>query len=330
VADPTSSFDPYSNDPDRWGVSMAHMAELILACLNAVQARTVTEVGAYAGDLTRVLVAWAEGSGALIRAVDPSPQEGLSVLDASSSRLELIRETSLSALARLPAGDAVIIDGDHNYYTVGEELRLLAGRAGGAGLPLLLFHDVAWPHGRRDDYFDREQIPESSRHPVIGERGGIAPGNPGVDPHGLPYPRSAAHEGGPRNGVVTAVEDFVASDPGLHLAVVPAFFGFGAVWHEEAPWAEKVARLLEPWDSNPILAALEANRVHQLAERHALRIELWEAQQQLNRQASLLQRLADSSAFGVAARLSELRVRLGVARWQPPLSREEIRRILAS
>ena len=48
----------------------------------------------------------------------------------------------------------MIIDGDHNYYTVSEELRLIAERARTAPLPLLLFHDVCWPHARRDDYFD--------------------------------------------------------------------------------------------------------------------------------------------------------------------------------
>ena len=54
----------------------------------------------------------------------------------------------------------MIIDGDHNYFTVSEELRLIGERAPGAELPLLLFHDVCWPHGRRDDYFDAELIPE--------------------------------------------------------------------------------------------------------------------------------------------------------------------------
>ena len=53
----------------------------------------------------------------------------------------------------------MVIDGDHNYFTVREELRLIGERAPGAELPLLLFHDVCWPHGRRDDYFDAEQIP---------------------------------------------------------------------------------------------------------------------------------------------------------------------------
>ena len=65
----------------------------------------------------------------------------------------------------------VVIDGDHNYYTVSEELRLIGERAAGAELPLLLFHDVCWPHARRDDYFAPELIPEpttASRSPESG------------------------------------------------------------------------------------------------------------------------------------------------------------------
>ena len=70
--------------------------------------------------------------------------------------------------------------GDHNWWTVSEELRIVAERAPGADLPLLLFHDVCWPHARRDDYFDASQIPADSRHPVAGDAGGIYPGDPGL------------------------------------------------------------------------------------------------------------------------------------------------------
>ena len=94
-----------------------------------------------------------------------------------------------------------MLDGDHNYYTVANELRLIAEAAGDA-FPFVMFHDVCWPHGRRDDYYAAEQIPEGDRHPVGG--GKLVPGDPGVHDHGLEYPRSAAREGGPRNGVLTA------------------------------------------------------------------------------------------------------------------------------
>ena len=321
-------FEPYANDPERWGASMVHHAEVLIPCLDAVGAHRVIEVGAYAGDLTRVLIHWAKPAGAQIVAVDPSPQDELEELAAENEQLELVRRTSLEALRELPVPDALIIDGDHNYYTVSEELRVIAGRVSEDELPLLLFHDVCWPHGRRDDYFDLEQIPPHYRHPVAGEDRGIYPGEPGVRPDGLPFPRSAEREGGARNGVLTAVEDFVDPRPDLQLAVVPAFFGFGAVWRKDAGYAEQLARVLEPWIGHTLLARLEENRTRHLAEAHSLRVQLWHSQELQRRQEEALRRLLRSSAFRLAERLSKLRVRLGIAPGDTGVSREDIRRAL--
>jgi hypothetical protein len=320
--------DPYLNDPDRWGTSMAQMAEIMLPCLDAVGARSVVEVGAFAGDLTRVLVDWAGGSGARVTAIDPSPQDGLVRLDAEHSGLELIRQTSLEALPHIEPPDAVVIDGDHNYYTVSEELRLIAERVGGGQLPLLLFHDVCWPHARRDDYFAPDLIPDDYRQPLAGTSGGIFPGDEGLRPGGLPYPRSAARQGGARNGVLTAAEDFVAGREGLRLAVVPVFFGLGLVWERSAPWAADVARIVDAWDRNPVLERLEANRVLHLAGKHVRTSELWKAQERIARQEEVLRRLLESSAFSVAERLSRLRMSAGVATGQSVVSKDEIRRAL--
>jgi hypothetical protein len=128
--------------------------------------------------------------------------------------------------------------------------------------------------------------------------------------------------------VLTAVEDFVAARDGLRLAVVPAFFGFGVVWHRDAHWADEVAAIVDPYDGNPLLERLEANRVHNLATAHTRAAEIWRLQERLARQEEILRRLLESSAFGVAERLSKLRVRAGVAPEQSVVSRDEIRRAL--
>jgi len=323
------AHDPYLHDPSRWGVSMAHMSEIIVACLDAVGARSVAEVGAYAGDLTWVLARWAAGSGAQVLAIDPAPQEGLVALANEHPEVSLVRETSLEALPKIPMPDVIVIDGDHNYYTVHRELDLISERARGPELPLLLFHDVCWPHGRRDDYFDPGEIPADARRPIAGSGGGIFPGDTGLRPDGLPYPRSAAHEGGERNGVLTAIEEFVATRDGVRLAVIPAFFGFGAVWHADTPWAGDVARILDPFDRNPLLERLEANRVDHLARGYATSVELWALRERLERQEAVLRRLLDSSAFAVAERMSRLRAAVGIAPQQSVVSKAEIRGVLS-
>ena len=321
--------DPYANDPGRWAHSLIHHAEVLIPCLDIAKARSVVEVGAYAGDLTRVLADWAADSGARVWAVDPSPQDELVELDREREELELVRQTSLDALPRIPLADAVVIDGDHNYYTVSEELRLVAERAGDAELPLLLFHDVGWPHGRRDDYFDADQIPKEHRQPIA-EGGGLFPGVSGMRPGGLPYRGAAAHEGGPRNGVLTAVEDFVNGRDDLELAVVPVFFGLGAVWPRSAAYAQELAKHLELWDRNSLLERLEANRVLHLSVAQFHYVDASQAKEKIARQEALLRRLLDSSAFGIAERLSRLRDRLGIARGQTVVSKDEIRRALDS
>jgi hypothetical protein len=316
-------IEPYEHDPGQWGASLLTLAELILPCLDAASPRSVVEVGAYAGDLTALLLRWAAGSGARVWAVDPAPRPALVALAEQRSELELVRATSREALPTIPRPEAAIVDGDHNYYTVSEELRLLAD---GGDPPLLILHDVGWPHGRRDDYYDLDAIPAEHRQPVA--QGGLFPGEEGVRPGALPYRWPAAREGGPRNGVLTAVEDFVAERDGLRLAIVPAFFGLGVVWHESAPWADAIAEVLEPWDRNPLLERLEANRVRHLASEHFQMVEAAKAQQRLARQESVLRRMLESSAFGVAERLSRLRHRAGIATNESVISKDEIRQAL--
>jgi hypothetical protein len=321
-------IDPYDNDPGHWGASLATLSEIMFACLDAVAPRSVIEVGAYAGDVTRLLLDWAASSGAEIWAIDPSPQPELVRLAEERSDLTLIREASHEALRHLSRPDAAIIDGDHNYYTVTGELRLVADGLQGPELPLLLFHDVTWPHARRDNYYAPDAIPEEYRHPMA-QSAAVFPGEPGLRPGGLPYHWAATREGGPRNGVLTAIEDFVAEREGLRLAVVPAFFGFGAVWHRDAPWADEIARLLDPWDRNPLLERLEANRVLHLASSHVHLTEANAAKHKAARQEALLRRLLESSAFSVAERLSRLRMRRGIAVGQSAVSKDEVRRALS-
>jgi hypothetical protein len=319
----------FASDPGQWGASLINNAEVMIACLEIADARSVVEVGAYAGDLTRFLLDWALGHEAQVWAIDPSPQPELEQLDAEREDLRLFRATSLEALAEMERADAYVIDGDHNYYTVSEEIRLVAENEGGAGMPLLMFHDVGWPHARRDDYFAPEQIPKEYRQPTI-EGGGLFPGLSAPRPGGLPYQWPAAAEGGPRNGVLTAVEDFVAGNEELRFAIMPSFFGLGIVWDSRAPYADRLAEALAPLDRNPIIARLEANRTYHLAAVHNQLMAVTAARQKLARQEALLRRLLRSSAFSLAEQLSRLRRRAGVAREDGGVSKADVEQVLES
>jgi len=105
--------------------------------------------------------------------------------------------------------DCIFIDGDHNWYTVYNELKIINEKKllnpGGT----IFLHDVGWPYGRRDMYYLPETIPEHFRHPY--ERKGIIRGKSELVDTGGKYPDlfNAKFEGGARNGVLTAVEDFM-------------------------------------------------------------------------------------------------------------------------
>jgi Methyltransferase domain len=322
-------LDPDARDPGGWATSLLHNAELVLGCLNAVQARSVTEVGAFMGELTRLLLRWADETGASVTAIDTAPHPDLEALEAGHPNLQLVRDTSLNALARIEPADVVILDGDHNYYTVSHELRLIAQRASHTGrqLPLLLLHDVGWPHGRRDDYYVPERIPPEHRQPLA--PAGLHPDEPESVSGGIPCDNPAEREGGPRNGVLTAAEDFIAEYPRLRLAIVPAFYGLGVIWDVNDPHADAISELLSVWDRNPVLQRMEDNRLLHLANGHVqwtiardLRERVADRDRRLARQDDLLTRMLHSRTFAAAELYLRIRQRV------PAFSRRQIRQVI--
>jgi hypothetical protein len=305
------------NPTDPWFTSPTNNAEFLFGSHEAAGARSVIEVGAYEGELTQVLLDWAEPHGGRVVAIDPDPQPPLARLADERDDLELVRALSHDALDDIDLTDAVILDGDHNYFTVAGELSRIAALAGDGPLPLLLFHDVGWPHGRRDAYCAVEQIPEEARpHPVV-PGGGLFPGDDGIRPDGLPMWGSAAREGGERNGVLTAVEDFMDRHDGLRLAIIPSFFGFGVLWETSAPYADALEELLGPWDRHPVLQRMEDSRVLFLASSHG-------AFSRDERKYHLLKRLLMSRTFRIAQGISKL-----ANRGEPAITRQEIEDRLA-
>ncbi len=200
--------------------------------LQAIDAKRVVEIGALAGENTELLLT-ALGADAELHVIDPLPQ-----FDPEEHRAKFgghyifHQDLSHNVLPDLPAMDAALIDGDHNWYTVYHELKMLAASAkrDGKPLPLMLMHDVSWPYGRRDLYYAPEQIPEEFRQPYA--QGGIRPNRSELAPNGglnlTMY--NATHEGGERNGVMTGLDDFVAEhDQPLQVLVLPVYFGLAIV-----------------------------------------------------------------------------------------------------
>lgn len=241
--------------------SLTEIKGVVRGCLEAAQARTVAEIGSESGANTRELLSFVGESQGELWCVEPEPTLEVEQLDGQEDRLHLVRGRSPEALTAVEACDAYIIDGDHNYWTVSRELDHIA--QGADRLPLVLLHDVCWPAGRRDMYYAPGALPAGAVHPhswelgcVPGRQEAIAGGFRGRGSFAI-----ALNEGGERNGVRTAVEDFMEAREDLRFVVVPAIFGLGVLYSATAPYADALDRLLGPLERNPLLERLERNRI---------------------------------------------------------------------
>jgi hypothetical protein len=240
--------------------SLSEHAELIFAALDAVAPRRIVEIGSESGGFSKQLLDWAERNGATHVVVEPYPTPEIRELAASAGALELVAHRSPGALADVEPADAYVIDGDHNHWTVLHELEA----AFATGTPLAILHDVGWPCARRDQYYAPHALPDDALMPYSYEKGRSPDSDELVEVggfHGEFQFAVAEHEGGERNGVKTAVEDFLGRHPELDYRQVDAVFGVGYVFGREAPYADRLRALLDPWHGNGLVARLEHNRV---------------------------------------------------------------------
>lgn len=199
----------------------------IAPALRALRPQVIVEIGVLSGATTNRLVDYGSQHGAVVHGIDPAPQWEPS----EAPSFVLHRALSHEALPGISRIDLALIDGDHNYHTVRGELQILATNAerDHHPFPVVMLHDVDWPYGRRDSYWDPLAVPLEHQQPS--SRKGMRPGQSVLvaDGGGLnPQFLNADHEGGARNGVRTAVEDFIsAAAMELTYVHLPCLHGLG-------------------------------------------------------------------------------------------------------
>jgi hypothetical protein len=94
----------------------------IAPVLNAARARRILEIGALRGETT-IKMLHDLGPDAVLHVVDPVPEfDPAEHAREFPGRYFFHRALSLDVLPSLEAVDAALIDGDHNWYTVYNEL----------------------------------------------------------------------------------------------------------------------------------------------------------------------------------------------------------------
>ena len=197
--------------------------------------RRLCEIGVDRGIFTSRLLAWVAEHGGTYVGIDPAPDPAVAASVRPPHRLILDR--SLEVLPTLEPCEAYFIDGDHNYHTVLHELALIARAAPAAG-PVVFAHDVGWPWARRDMYHAPATIPPAARQPASAELGVSLDGDALVS-GGVRSPgryEVARHAGGERNGVLTAIEDFLISEVGCswQAVIVPLAYGLAILYRPDA------------------------------------------------------------------------------------------------
>ena len=256
--------------------------------LERLRPTVIVEIGVEAGKTTGRLLDLCAESGGTVHAIDPAPRFDVEAWTKRyAPSLVVHRASSLEVLPRLDRFDVVLIDGDHNWYTVFNELTAIDTRCTQLAqpFPVVFLHDVGWPYGRRDLYYDPDAIPAEFRQPHA--KRGLLPGHPepvltgGVNA----TLNNALSENTPFNGVLTAVEDFLSKTTArLTFCTIPGFHGLG------------ILRPTGLGDADRQLAAqLQALEVPDHLKRYIARLE--HARLELKTQLSVRRRSAPGGAL---------------------------------
>lgn len=244
-------------------VNMSNFFPLIRDLVDAVAPSSICEIGSDQGMTTRLLREYCKKNNCELHSVDPSFEKTEPVDDLTY----LHKCLSVEYLENEPPSEVYFLDGDHNYYTADKELRLIRDQKP-AGQPCVVFvHDVGWPWGRVDMYYDKANIPEEMRK--ASEENALVSLFHGADPtHGQGLPMnglSVALNDEEKAGIATAVQDFLAESSGWEYISIPSIFGLGVLVFPESENSE-VARTFNEIRNHferfeAFLSILEFNRI---------------------------------------------------------------------
>lgn len=280
--------------------------------MRTVRPQRILEIGADEGWNTGQVLNYCRDNGAFADIVDTMWSHGIHHVFSQHSRDYSVfhQMKSLEAVPLLPPADIILLDGDHNWRTVYQEFSAFFDHAAknNAKPPIVLFHDAAWPYARRDMYYAPEQIEEEFRHPYAYK--GIKLNQSELSDEGMNCNlANALHEGGPRNGVLTAVEDFVAEWPEpIDLRVLPFFNGMG-IFIPQSRMTPQLKTLVDSFFEADALMiackALETNMSHILIAQEHLRLKLASQTEALERVRKFIED-PDAAMAGRDKRIGEL------------------------
>jgi len=222
-----------------------HWEKTILPLMKKIKPNHIVEIGSDKGINTKNILEFCEKNDSKLTSIDPNPRFNINELkEKYGHHFDFYKDLSLKTLPFLDKFDVILVDGDHNWYTVFNELKLIENIYKNKDkYPIILLHDTSWPYGRRDLYYNPNTIPPEYLLPY--DELGMVPyekklsKDRGLNSRGH---YNALYEGGERNGVLTAIEDYILESPLNFLFYsIPAYNGLGILFLKN----EKLQKIVE-------------------------------------------------------------------------------------
>ena len=212
-----------------------HWENIILPLIQKIKPKHIVEIGSDTGINTENILKYCKKNNSKLSSIDPKPNFNIDEMKKRyGNTFEFYKNYSLKILPYLENFDIILIDGDHNWYTVFHELKTIENiYKRNKNYPIIILHDIGWPYGRRDLYYDPNTIPPEYVLPY--DTLGIIPNEKELSKdkgmnHGF---NNALFEGGEKNGVLTAVEDYInQSSLKFSFYSIPSYHGLGILFLE--------------------------------------------------------------------------------------------------
>jgi len=275
--------------------------EIFAVIYRAHDIHTVIEIGVESGMASELHL---ELGASAVYGLDPHPDADVRARFAAMDGLHLVEQASPQALEELPIGDLYVVDGDHNYSVVHQEISWILAHAPNA---VVVTHDVLWPWARRDLYYEPSPLAADDRHDPTDD--GPTVWHDEMTPAGFVGAgtfTAARHAGGERNGILTAIEDALSNiDNDWNFEIIPAVFGLGVLFRTGDARSYAMSRALAVYTKSDLLAALENNRIALYTHVLQLQYEAAAHARDSDRLAELVQSQAKQNATLQAALESE-------------------------
>lgn len=113
---------------------------IVFPLINELKPKYIVEVGSEKGTNTMSMLEYCEGNNAVLTCIDPFPLfdvEGLK--NKYGDKFDMVEDLSLNVLPHLKDYDLILLDGDHNWYTIYNELKCIENTFNQDSFPFIFF-----------------------------------------------------------------------------------------------------------------------------------------------------------------------------------------------